>query len=84
MAHASRKHFGPGAHSKGDGTGAMTTVDTGEVPDNMALSNRDKAQHPQTRGLDSRNVQTEQMRDHAGNRRLGDEGDAGSEPGGRI
>ncbi len=72
MAHASRKHFGPGAHGKGDGTGAMSTVDTAEIQDNMVLSNRDKAQHSDQRGLDSRQVQTEQYRDHANNRRVED------------
>ncbi|MBB4566794.1 hypothetical protein GGE60_000895 [Rhizobium leucaenae] len=34
------------------------------------LSNRDKAQHSKERGLDSKNVQTEQYHDHAGNRRI--------------
>jgi hypothetical protein len=72
MAHASRKHFGPGSQGKGDGTGAMSTIDTGEIPDNMILSNRDKAQHSDERGLDSRLVQTMQYRDHAANRRLDD------------
>jgi hypothetical protein len=32
-------------------------------------SNRDKAQHSQERGLDSKAVQTEQYQDHAANRR---------------
>lgn len=72
MAHASRKHFGPGAHGKGDGTGAMSTIDTGEIPDNMILKNRDKAQHSDERGLDSRLVQSMQYRDHANNRRVDD------------
>lgn len=89
MAHASRKHFGEGGHGslggKGDGTGAMTSADdTAEIPDNMVLKNRDKAQHSDARGLDSRAVQTEQMRDHAANRRVEDEGDDGRAPGGRI
>jgi hypothetical protein len=35
----------------------------------MVLANRDKSQHSGERGLDSRQVQTEQYRDHAGNRR---------------
>ena len=74
MAHASRKHFGPGAQGKGDGTGAMTTIDTADIPDNMILSNRDKAQHSDQRGLDSKAVQTEQYRDPAANRRVDDEG----------
>ncbi|WP_128255349.1 hypothetical protein [Falsirhodobacter deserti] len=71
MAHASHKHFGPGAQDKGkgDGTGAMTETETENLPDNMVLSNRDKAQHSDSRGLDSRDVQTEQRRDHVGARR---------------
>ncbi|MBP1804851.1 hypothetical protein [Rubellimicrobium aerolatum] len=73
MAHASRKHFGPGAQGKGDGTGAMTTIDTADIPDNMILSNRDKAQHSDQRGLDSKAVQTDQYRDHSANRRVEDE-----------
>lgn len=72
MAHASRKHFGPGAQGKGDGTGAMSTADPSGIPDNMVLKNRDKAQHSDERGLDSRQVQTEQYRDHANNRRVED------------
>lgn len=69
MANADKKHHGPAHKGKGDETGAMTTVDTGKVPDNMVLSNRDKARHSEARGLDGKAVQTEQMRDHAGNRR---------------
>lgn len=38
------------------------------VEENMALSNRDKSRHPKARGLDSKDVQTEQLQDHAGNR----------------
>ena len=68
MAHASRKHFGPGAHGKGDGTGAMTDIEPEDIPENIVLSNRDKAQHSDERGLDSKNVQTEQFHDHASNR----------------
>lgn len=70
MAHASRKHFGPGSQGKGDGTGAMSTIDTAAIPDNMILSNRDKAQHSDQRGLDSRIVQSMQYRDHANDRRI--------------
>ena len=70
MANAGHKHFGPGAQGKGDGTGAMTTIETEVIPDNMVLSNRDKAQHSETRGLDGKAVATEQMRDHASNRRI--------------
>ena len=47
----------------------MTVMDDEKLPDNMVLSNRDKAQHSQERGLDSKAVQTEQFQDHAANRR---------------
>ena len=73
MAHASRKHFGPGAHGKGDGTGAMSTIDTSDVPDNMVLSNRDKAQHSDERGLDSKAVQTGQFQDNSVSRTPADD-----------
>lgn len=46
----------------------MTDIPAERVPDNMVLSNRDKAQHTKERGLDGRAVQTEQMREHAHNR----------------
>lgn len=69
MANASRKHVGPGAHGKGSGTGAMTELPEGILEPNMVLSNRDKAQHSDERGLDSKAVQTEQYQDHSGNRR---------------
>jgi hypothetical protein len=69
MANANRKHFGAGSRGKGDGSGAMTVMDDEKLPDNMVLSNRDKAQHSQERGLDSKAVQTEQYQDHAANRR---------------
>lgn len=69
MANASKTHMGPGAHGKGSGTGAMTELPEGVLEENMVLSNRDKAQHSEERGLDSRDIQTEQYHDHAGNRR---------------
>lgn len=69
MANASKKHAGPGAHGKGNGSGAMTVMREGVLGENDVLSNHDKAQHSQERGLDSRAVQTEQYHDHAANRR---------------
>jgi len=63
-----KKHTGVGAHGKGSGSGAMTDVAPERIPDNMVLSNRDKAQHTKQRGLDSKSVQTDQERDHAHNR----------------
>lgn len=67
MANADRKHFGPGVQGKGDGTGAMTDLDR-DLPENAALSNRDKKQHSQQRGLDSKNVKNEQRPDNAASR----------------
>jgi len=69
MANASKRNMGPGAQGKKSGTGAITELPEGILPENMVLSNRDKSQHSDQRGLDSKNVQTEQYQDHAGNRR---------------
>ena len=62
---------------KGDGTGALTEIDAADIPDNMILSNRDKASHGDQRGLDGNAVQSEQYRDHASDRQV--EGDADEE-----
>jgi hypothetical protein len=70
MAKADRKHFGPGLKGEGDGTGSMTEVPE-DLPDNAVLSNRDKKQHSEERGLDGKNVQNEQRQDHAMNRQPG-------------
>ena len=64
MANASRKHFGPGAQGKGNGSGGLTDLEE-PLPANMVLSNRDKAQHTDQRGLDSKTVQIEQAQDAA-------------------
>lgn len=69
MANAGRKHIGRGAQGKGNPSGAGSTLSDGVLGENMVLSNRDKAQHTKERGLDGRNIQTEQYHDHAGNRR---------------
>jgi hypothetical protein len=68
MAKGDRKHFGRGARGKKTGTGAMTEMPVDALGDNEVLSNRDKAQHPRERGQDSKWLETEQHRDHAGNR----------------
>jgi hypothetical protein len=68
MANASRHKVGPGTQGKGSGTGAMSELPEGVLPENMVLSNRDKSRHSDERGLDGKNVQTEQYQDHAGNR----------------
>ena len=68
MANASKKHIGAGAQGKGSGSGAMTDIEKDKIPENMVLSNHDKAQHNQERGLDGKQIQTEQFHDHAVNR----------------
>ena len=68
MANASRKHFGPGAHGKNTGTGANAEIDKEKIGENMVLSNRDKSRHSEERGLDGKEIQTEQFQDHADNR----------------
>ncbi|MBW9117709.1 hypothetical protein JNB88_29250 [Rhizobium cauense] len=68
MANADKKHIGAGSQGKGAGSGAMTDLPEDTLPENMVLSNRDKAQHSQDRGLDGKAVQTEQYHDHAANR----------------
>lgn len=68
MAHASKKRFGPGAKGKGSGSGARTTLAKNKLGENSVLANRDKAQHPRTRGLDSKHIQTEQRRDNVAHR----------------
>ncbi len=69
MAHAGKKQFSRGSKGRGDASGAATTLEEGKVGENAVLSNRDKAQHSRERGLDSRDVQTEQYHDHVSNRR---------------
>jgi len=61
MTRASKKHIGAGAQGKGDGSGALSG--NADIPENMVLSNRDKAQHSQERGQDSKWVQAEQRHD---------------------
>ena len=68
MANASKKHIGPGAQGKGDGSGAHTELQRDMVGENDILSNRDKSRHSQERGLDGKQVQNEQRQDHAVNR----------------
>jgi hypothetical protein len=67
MAEASRKHFGKGARGKGAGAGAMTELEVEKIPDSGVLSNRDKSQNDKDRGLDGKETETEELRDHAMN-----------------
>jgi hypothetical protein len=70
MANASKNHMGAASQGKRDGSGAMTDLPEGILPENMVLSNRDKSRHSDERGLDSKTVQTEQYQDHAANREV--------------
>lgn len=72
MANADKKHFGPGSHGKSSGEGAMTNLEDEVLPKDKVLSNRDKARHTEERGLDSKNVQNEEYKDHSANRRDSD------------
>ena len=67
MANASKHNMGPGAQGKGSGEGAMDELPSKMLGENMVLSNRDKAQHSDARGLDSKAVQTEQFQDNSAN-----------------
>ena len=79
MANADRKHHGPGTQGKGDGTGTMTDMPE-DLPENAVLSNRDKKQHSDERGLDSKNVQNDQRQDHAANRQSEEDEPAAENP----
>ncbi|MCJ2140261.1 hypothetical protein [Methylobacterium sp. E-066] len=68
MANAGKHGMHPGTQGKGSGAGAMTELPEGVLGENEVLSNRDKAQHDDERGLDSKTVQTEQYQDHAANK----------------
>jgi hypothetical protein len=68
MANSGKKHIGGGAQGKSSGTGANTEAAGGGLGENDVLSNRDKAQHSRERGLDSKRVQTDPLRDTTANR----------------
>ena len=52
MANAGKHGMHPGSQGKGSGSGAMTELPEGVIEDNAVLSNRDKAQHGDERGLE--------------------------------
>src|SRR5438105_8671511 len=68
MSKGGKKQIGAGAHGKGAGTGAKTDLKKEKIGDNMVLSNRDKSQHSDQRGMDGKHLQSEQLQDHAANR----------------
>jgi hypothetical protein len=68
MSRGSKKQTGAGAHGKGAGVGANTDIAKDKIGENMVLSNRDKSRHSGQRGMDSKQIQSEQLQDHASNR----------------
>lgn len=68
MANADKKHFGSASQGKGGGSGAMTD-EPADLPENAALSNRDKAQHSRERGRDGKWIETQQRPDSELNQR---------------
>ena len=68
MSRGSKKQTGAGAHGKGAGVGANTDITKDKIGENMVLSNRDKSRHSDQRGMDSKQIQSEQLQDHASNR----------------
>jgi hypothetical protein len=64
MSKADKKHFGKGTQGKGSGKGGMTDIPKDALEENMVLSNRDKARHSRERGLDGKEIKTEQYQDH--------------------
>ena len=65
MAKAIANTPDPGSQGKGAGVGAMTDMPEGEIGENDILSNRDKKQHTDERGLDGKRVQSEQHGDES-------------------
>ncbi len=67
MASGGKKHFGRGSQGKGTGAGAMTNLAKDKIEENAVLSNRDKKQHSEERGLDGNRIKSDQYQDHAAN-----------------
>ncbi|ESY63940.1 MULTISPECIES: hypothetical protein [Mesorhizobium] len=67
MASDGKKHFGRGSQGKGTGAGAMTNLPKDKIEENAFLSNRDKKQHSEERGLDGNRIKSDQYQDHAAN-----------------
>jgi hypothetical protein len=75
MSKGGKKQVGAGAQGKGAGAGANSEIQKEKIGDNMVLSNRDKSQHSDQRGMDSKHIQSEQLQDHSANRLNEDVGD---------
>ncbi|TPI32692.1 hypothetical protein FJW07_20060 [Mesorhizobium sp. B3-1-9] len=68
MASGGKKQMGRGSQGKGSGSGAKATLAKDVVGENDVLSNRDKKQHTEQRGLDGNRIKSDQYQDHAANR----------------
>jgi SAM-dependent methyltransferase len=68
MASGGKKQIGSGSQGKGSGTGAMTDLAKDKIEENAVLSNRDKKQHSEERGLDGNRIKSDQYQDHTANR----------------
>jgi hypothetical protein len=66
--HGSSHTIGAGSQGKGAGTGAFTELEDEAVRKEQILSNRDKAQHSDARGLDSKGIQVDEYQDTPANR----------------
>ena len=64
MTKEGKKGVGPSARSKGSGSGAMTDIPDEMLGENEVLSNRDKANHSEARGQDSKRIQSDQYQNH--------------------
>ncbi len=62
MSKGGKKHVGAGAHGKCAGTGANTDIEKEKIGENMVLSNREKSQHSDQRGMDSSIFRTSNSR----------------------
>lgn len=73
MANAGKSNMGHDTKRGHEGSGATTELEDEVLEKDQVLSNRDKAQHNQERGLDSKDVQTREYKDHSANKRGEDE-----------
>ncbi|RUU82876.1 MAG: hypothetical protein EOS05_21010 [Mesorhizobium sp.] len=58
----------PQQPGKSAGAGAVTSPEKDEIEENAVLSNRNKKQHGQERGLDGNRIKPDQYQEHAADR----------------
>ncbi|RWN19249.1 MAG: hypothetical protein EOS12_22830 [Mesorhizobium sp.] len=58
----------PQQPGKSAGAGAMTSLERDKIEENAVLSNRNKKQHGQERGLDGNRIKPDQYQDQAADR----------------